>query len=481
MKFNHYKLGSDILKALDVLGYNKATDVQEKVIPLVLDGRDVIVKSQTGSGKTASFAIPIGESIEWDENKPQALILTPTRELAIQVKEELFNIGRYKRIKVNCVYGKSPIRKQIRQLSEKTHAVVATPGRLLDHIDRGTIDLSKIKFLVLDEADEMLNMGFLEDVNTIISKLPKNRITMLLSATMSKAIQDICDKNMNSPEYVDVVNENDNREKIAQEVYQVNNNQKKQLLKDIAVIFNPDSCIIFCNTKLKVEEVYKDFKKLTYHCNRIHGGMEQDERIKVMNNFKKGHYRYLIATDVAARGIDVDNVSLVVNYDFPLDKENYVHRIGRTGRKNNSGNAVSFINEREIKYINEIEDSFDYKMTYKDYPCEDLVSSLKDKFEEKMNLKPKYKETKNDKLNKNILKLHINAGKKTKMRTVDIVGTLCNIDGMSSEDIGIINVYDISTYVEILNGKGEMVLDVLQSKTIKGRIRKVSRAGFDRG
>lgn len=473
--FNDYKLCNELLKAISMLNFKELTKVQEQVIPIALEEKDIVVKSKTGSGKTASYAIPICQLVDWEENKPQALVITPTRELAIQVKEDFFNIGRFKRIKAAAIYGKSPFYDQEKELKQKTHIVVGTPGRIIDHIEKGTFDLSKIKYLIIDEADEMLNMGFVDQIETIIKSLSKERMTMLLSATMPKDIETLCNKYMKDPIHIEIEDQNKAADNICQERYNVNERNKIELLRDITILENPDSCMIFCNTKQKVDEVYKELAKLQYNCRKIHGGMEQSDRLRVMNNFKLGYFRYLIATDVAARGIDIDNITHVINYDIPEDKESYVHRIGRTGRAGKMGKAITFVTQNESKFLNDIHEYIGKEILLKERPKVETVNSLKEEFALKMNTRPEIKETKGAKLSKEIMKLHINAGKKTKMRAVDIVGTLCNIEGMTKDDIGIINIVDISTFVEILNNKGERVFQQLQKTPIKGRLRTVSK------
>ncbi|HBF39893.1 MAG TPA: RNA helicase [Firmicutes bacterium] len=474
--FNDYQLSSELLKAINLLGFTSPTPVQAQVIPAVLKQKDIIVKSQTGSGKTAAYAIPICELVDWEENKPQALIVTPTRELAIQVKEDVFNIGRFKRLKVSAVYGKSPLTYQIKELKQKTHVVVGTPGRIIDHLERGTLDTSQIKYLVIDEADKMLDMGFIEPIETIITSLSKKRVTLLLSATMPKDIEVLCNKYLKEPIYAEIAEQNPVIDRISQERYTVDRQDKLKLLSDITIVENPDSCIIFCNTKQTVDEVYQGLQKLKYTCEKIHGGMEQRDRLRVMNDFKLGSFRYLVATDVAARGIDVEDISLVINYDLPLDSEIYVHRIGRTGRQNKQGKAITFVTRYENKFLAAIHQYIGKEIPLKERPERETVSDSQQEFEEKTKAIPEMKATKGAELSKEILKLHINAGKKTKMRPVDIVGTLCSIPGMTAADIGIINIRDISTFVEILNNKGKFVLEELQKTPIKGRLRKVSKA-----
>ncbi len=474
-KFSDFKLSGDLLKAIGMLGFDAPTQVQAQVIPILLEKRDIIVKSQTGSGKTAAFAIPVCQAIDWEENKPQALVITPTRELAIQVKEDIFHLGRFKRLKVAAVFGKSSFYNQEKQLKQKTHVVVGTPGRIIDHLERGTLDTSNIKYLVLDEADEMLNMGFIEQIKIIIAALPGERVTMLFSATMPADIDSLCKKHMNNPVRIEVEEENPATDRIYQERYSVEQNDKVGLLKDIIVVENPDSCIIFCNTKQTVDEVSRELGKLNFACMKIHGGMDQRNRLMVMNDFKKGYFRYLVATDVAARGIDIDNISLIINFDIPKDGESYVHRIGRTGRLSNAGRAITFAAPEEAAQLDSIQKYIGKKIDFKRRPEKETVNEQRPEFTEKMSTMPEIKIDKGAGLNKEIMKLHINAGKKTKMRPVDIVGTLCNIPGMTADDIGIINIVDVSTFVEILNNKGEMVYQALQNTPIKGRLRKVSK------
>lgn len=394
--FKDYKLSNEILKSLNMLNYKTPTKVQQEVIPVALENKDVLVKSQTGSGKTATFAIPLCELVDWEENKPQALILTPTRELAIQVKEDIFNIGRFKRIKVPALYGKSSFELQAKELKQKTHIVVGTPGRTIDHIKEGNFITDNIKYLVLDEADEMLSMGFLEQVEEIISALPAKRVTMLFSATMPDDIDSLSKKYMKDPVTIEIKAKTLTVDRIQQDGYRVEETEKLNLLKDVTTIENPDSCMIFCNTQVKVESLYKELTKLKYPCDKIHGAMEQDERIKVMNNFKKGYFRYLIATDVAARGIDIDNVTHVINYDVPVLRENYVHRIGRTGRAGKEGRAITFVMKSDERRISEIYSYTGKELTIKMKPSKRSVMSSKSKFDKKLEQRQKVKEDKGE-------------------------------------------------------------------------------------
>ena len=375
--FHDYKISEDIVKALNGLEYDKPTEVQAKVIPSALEKDDLMVKAQTGSGKTAAYAIPICELVEWLENKPQALILTPTRELAVQVKEDFTNIGRFKRLKAAAIYGGHPFSMEKAELKQKTHVVVGTPGRVMDHIKKGTLPLSKISCLVIDEADRMLDMGFIEQVEAIMKELPEDRMTMLFSATISDEVKNLASNYMRDPVNIDVSEESIMTSDINHFLYVADEEDKFELLTDVMIIEKPDSCIIFCSTKDRVDMVCDLLDDLGYPCNKIHGGMEQSDRLSAMMRFKRGEYRYLIATDVAARGIDIENISLVINYDIPLDEENYVHRTGRTGRAGQKGKAISFVTPTQTRYLNDIEELIGFKIQEIMKPTKEEVSIQK--------------------------------------------------------------------------------------------------------
>ncbi len=474
--FKDYQLSNEIVNALDSLEYVNPTAVQSKVIPLVLEKIDLVVKSQTGSGKTASYGIPICELIDWKENKPQALILTPTRELAVQVKEDFINIGRFKRIKATAVYGKQPFAIQKTELKQKTHVVVGTPGRVLDHIERGTLTLERIHYLVIDEADEMLNMGFIEQVEAIIKELPRKRMTMLFSATLPEEVKSLSLNYMKTPIDIEIKATGLTTDKIDHSLFEVAEDDKFSMLKDVTIVENPDSCIIFCRTKDRVDTLCDQFEDLGYSCDKIHGGMIQEDRLDVMSDFSRGEFRYLIATDVAARGIDIENITHVINYDLPLEKESYVHRTGRTGRAGQEGKAITFVTPFEDRFLSEIEEYIGFEISKMAAPSKEEVSDKKPAFEAKMNVEPMIKKAKSEKLNKQIMKLYFNGGKKKKLRAVDFVGTIAKIDGVSVEDIGIITILDTVSYVEILNDKGPIVLKRMKNTTIKGKQLKVHEA-----
>ncbi|QFF97503.1 ATP-dependent helicase [Psychrobacillus glaciei] len=471
--FKELKLDEKILRAIEQLGYTEPTEVQQRVIPVALQKQDILVKSKTGSGKTASFATPLCELVDWEENKPQALVLTPTRELAVQVQEDITNIGRYKRIKGLALYGKSPFARQKLALKQKTHIVVGTPGRVLDHIEKGTLDVSKMEYLVIDEADEMLNMGFLEQVESIIKLLPKERTTMLFSATLSDVIKKLSSKYMKQAVSIEIDAAEENAPDIEHVKYVVREELKFSFLEKLTIIENPDSCIIFCRTKDRVEQLVDMLDEKGYTADKIHGGMMQEDRFEVMDDFRRGDFRYLIATDVAARGIDIEDITHVVHYDVPLEKESYVHRTGRTGRAGRSGKSIMLATPHEDKFVKEIEDYIGFEIpTGAELSPEAIVKS-RTAFNLKMQEQPEVKESKGAQLNANITKLYFNGGKKKKLRAVDFVGTLAKIEGVSADDIGIITIQDTVTYVEILNGKGPLVLKTMRNTTIKGKLLKV--------
>lgn len=474
--FEKYGLSEELLKSISKLGYKNPTKVQNEVIPYVLEGRDLIVGSQTGSGKTASFGIPVCERIEVEIREPQALILTPTRELCVQVKEDISNIGRFKKIRCASIFGKQPVGMQIKELKQRVHVVVGTPGRTMDHIERGSLILDNIKYLIIDEADKMLNMGFIEQVEAIINTLPREKVTMLFSATIHEEIETLCSKYMSNPIRVEVSPESKTVEKIEQALYEVSDSEKFNLLNKIIYIENPDSCIIFCRTKENVENLYLKMKNKGYSCSALHGGMLQNDRLETMLKFKNGEFSFLIATDVAARGIDIENLSHIINYDIPVEKESYVHRIGRTGRAGSSGKAITFVSPYELKILLGIEDYIGYKIARKEIPSEEEAHKAQKIFSIKSTNKPKLKTSKSYLLNKEITKIYINAGKKKKIRAGDIVGAVTGIDGVNAEDIGIVNIMDNHSYIDVLNGKGELILEALQYTMIKGKTVRAQRA-----
>ena len=474
--FSDYMLHKDILKALDLLGLNTPTPIQREVIPHVLQKHDCIAQAQTGSGKTASYAIPLCELVEWEENKPQVMILTPTRELAMQVQQEITDIGKLKRIKAPALYGKQSFKGQEKDLKQKSHMVVGTPGRVLDHLERGTLFTGCIGYLVIDEADEMFHMGFIEQVEQILSYLPNDRVTLLFSATMPKEVVRLAEQYMHNPVQITIEGEQLSSRKITHSYYScdgMHTDERIDLLKNILKVHNPDSCIIFANMRSEVEDIYDALWDDGFSCGRLHGGMEQWERTEVMRDFKKGLFRYLVATDVAARGIDVENISLVVNYELPHERETYIHRIGRTGRAGQNGMAISLLERYEQSELKALEKLLEQEIAELSLPDETAMEQVEAAFRAKMDEEPEEKGNRNAALKEQILKLQIDDGKKAKIRPVDIVGTICAIPGLEAKDIGVIQILDWTSTVEILNGKGQLVLDTLQTKPIKAKVRKV--------
>ena len=477
-KFEDFNLDRYIIKALYNLNYKMPSKVQEEVIPRLLKKEDVIVKSKTGSGKTASFGIPICENIDIENNNVQALIVVPTRELALQVKDEISNIGRLKKIRCSAIFGKQPIKEQIRELKQRVHIVVATPGRIIDHIGRNTINLDDIKYFIIDEADKMLNKGFIEDMEFILNKIPKKSAKGLISATIDDDIQYICDKYLKVSNILDIKYNNVfDKKQIIENKIKSSENDKYKNLKSIIYMENPTSLIIFCNTKDKVKKLYENMKKDGFLVEELHGDMSQDKRIFVIKDFKNNKFNILISTDVAARGIHIDDISLVINYDVPRDKENYIHRIGRTGRKDSYGKAITIFTDKDDKYINEIEAYLGYEIKVLEELKIDDIDKGKIKFEKKS--KEVLKNRKNKMIEKNIhsevTKIYINAGKKKKIRVIDIVGAFSNLPGINNEDIGVVEVQDLCSYVDILNYKGEELVKKYKEISIKKKMVKLRK------
>ena len=480
-KFEKFNLDKNIIKALNNLKYEEPSKVQKKVIPELLKNKDVIVNSKTGSGKTASFAIPLVEKVNINENSLQGLIIAPTRELALQIKEEIQNIGRIKKVRCSAIFGKQPLKDQVLELKQRVHIVVGTPGRIIDHIGRGTIELSNIKFFIIDEADKMLNKGFVDDMESILNKLPKDSCKGMFSATIDDNISEICDKYMNNPVNIDI-NEDDIQVKkqISEYFIKVEKEDKYNILKDLIYSECPNSLIIFANTRGKVDEIYKNMKKDKFLVNEIHGDMSQDKRLFIIKDFKENKFNILVSSDITSRGIHIDDISLVINYEVPRDKENYVHRIGRTGRVDKRGTAITLVAANEEKYLNEIENYTGNKIEEIIELNKEKINSNEAKFKKIQNdlLKNKRTNKKEENANNEVTRIYLNAGKKKKIRVIDIVGAFSNMDGIDNEDIGVIEVKDVCSYVDILNYKGENFLKNNKAMIIKKKEVKIRK---DRG
>ncbi len=355
-KFEELQLDDRIIRAITEMGFEEASPIQAQAIPVVLEGRDMIGQAQTGTGKTAAFGLPLLQKVDPKVKKLQAVVLLPTRELAIQVAEELRRFAKFMHgIKVLPVYGGQDIVRQIRALKDGTQIVVGTPGRVMDHMRRKTVKMDHVHTVVLDEADEMLNMGFLEDMETILSQLPEERQTLMFSATMPQAITDIAKKFQKDPVTVRVIKKELTVPKVTQYYYEVKPKNKVEVMCRLLDMYSPKLSIVFCNTKRQVDELVQALQGRGYFAEGLHGDLKQVQRDRVMESFRNGRTDILIATDVAARGIDVGNVEAVFNYDIPQDDEYYVHRIGRTGRAGREGKAFSLVVGREVYKLRDIQ------------------------------------------------------------------------------------------------------------------------------
>jgi len=338
------------------MGFEEPTPIQTSAIPAILSGRDITGQAQTGTGKTAAFGIPALERLDPRNKKTQVLILSPTRELAIQTAEEIARLASHlPQTTVLPVYGGQPIERQLRALHAGVMIVVGTPGRLLDHLRRGTLNLSGVTFVVLDEADKMLDMGFLPDIETILKKTPNDRQTVLFSATMPEPIRAISRRFQNNPEFITVSREDLTVPQVQQQYLEVHSRDKLDVLCRLLDQYNPNLVLVFCNTKRRVDQVTKRLRERGVRAEGLHGDLKQSRRDRVMGQFRDGTIDLLVASDVAARGIDVQNVDLVINYDVPQDVEYYVHRIGRTARAGRSGRAITFAGPEEIYRLRAIQ------------------------------------------------------------------------------------------------------------------------------
>ncbi|MGS0763075.1 DEAD/DEAH box helicase [Syntrophomonas curvata] len=353
--FEQLNIDHHILKALSNMGFEETTPIQKETIPLALAGRDLIGRAQTGTGKTAAYGIPLVERCDRDSDHIQGIVITPTRELAIQVAEELNRIGQYKSIRALPIYGGQEIERQIRALKNRPHIIVGTPGRLMDHMRRKTIRLQQVKMVVLDEADEMLNMGFREDIEVILQQMPAGRQNLLFSATIPLHIQTLAGQFMNNPEMIHIKPQEVTVSHIEQYYIETPETQKLDVLCRLLDIDNPGLAIVFGRTKRRVDEIAEALNKRGYSAEGIHGDLTQSRRETIMHRFKSGMTELLIATDVAARGLDISGVTHIYNFDIPQDPESYVHRIGRTGRAGETGKAITLVTPREIGHLKYIE------------------------------------------------------------------------------------------------------------------------------
>ena len=378
VRFEDLNLSDAILRAVTDMGFEAASPIQAQAIPAQLEGRDMIGQAQTGTGKTAAFGIPLLQKIDPENKKLQAIVLLPTREVAIQVAEEIRRLAKFMHgIKVLPVYGGQDIVRQIRSLKDGVQVVIGTPGRVMDHMRRKTIRVDHVHTAVLDEADEMLNMGFLEDMETILSQLPETRQTVMFSATMPPAIADIARKFLQDPVMVRVVKKELTVPKVTQYYYEVKPKNKVEVLCRLLDLYSPKLSVVFCNTKKGVDELVLALQGRGYFAEGLHGDLKQEQRDRVMNGFRNGRTEVLVATDVAARGIDVDDVEAVFNYDIPQDDEYYVHRIGRTGRAGREGKAFSLVVGKEVYKLRDIQRYCKTKIIPQAIPSLDDITDIK--------------------------------------------------------------------------------------------------------
>lgn len=366
--FYEFGISEPVIRATTTMGFEETTSIQEQAIPIAMSGKDIIGQAQTGTGKTAAFGIPMLEKCDPDKPHIQGLVITPTRELAVQVAEELNSLGQYKRIKALPIYGGQDIERQIKALKKKPQVIVATPGRLMDHMRRKLIRLQQLAVVVLDEADEMLNMGFREDIETILTEVPDNRQTMLFSATMPQPIRDLAQKFMKEPEFVKVKTKEMTVPNTDQYYYVTDEKDKFDSLCRLLDLHSPEAAIVFGRTKRRVDELFEALNKRGYSVEAIHGDLTQSKRDSVMKKFKNGTIEILVATDVAARGLDIGSVTHVYNFDIPQGPDSYVHRIGRTGRLGKPGIAATFVSHREKGHLEHIERAIKRKIIRKPVP-----------------------------------------------------------------------------------------------------------------
>ncbi len=518
IRFDDLGLMPQILRGIEEMGFEEATPIQAQAIPVVMEGRDVIGQAQTGTGKTAAFGIPMLQRIDTSIKKTQALILSPTRELAIQVAEELRNLSRFMHgVKILPVYGGQDISKQIRSLKGGIQVIVGTPGRVMDHLRRRTIRCEDVRLVVLDEADEMLNMGFREDIETILEYVPEERQTVLFSATMPKPILEITRKYQTDAVTIKVVKKELTVSNIEQYYFDVKRKDKVEVLTRLLDYYNPKGSIVFCNTKRMVDELSHELTLRGYFAEGLHGDMKQAQRDRVMANFRKGKTDILIATDVAARGLDIDYVEAVFNYDIPQDDEYYVHRIGRTGRAGRTGKAFSFVKGKEVYKLKDIMRYCKTKIFAQPIPSSEDVAQMRaekvmDKiasiieeedlhdminFIEKQINESDYTamdiaaaflkqslgglETAPEGYGANdrydygntgaedgMVRLFINIGKKQKVRPGDILGAVAGESGMKGGLVGTIDMYDKFTFVEVPKEYASKVLSAMKNVQIKG-------------
>ena len=515
MHFNELNLSDELLRAVEELGYTEMTEIQQQSIPLLLEGRDVVGRSNTGTGKTAAFGIPAVESItEADRKSAVILILCPTRELAMQANEEIRKFAKFKEgVKSSAVYGGASMEKQIHELKRGANIVIGTPGRIMDHIRRKTLRLDNIRTVILDEADEMLNMGFREDIESILADIPEDRQTVLFSATMPKEIMAITEKYQQDPVHIKIRSAQKTVELIEQFYFEVAMGRKTDALKLLLTAYKPSSAMVFCNTKVMVDQLTEELVRSGFRAAGLHGDMKQIQRTQVMNSFKNRAAEILVATDVAARGIDVSGVDAVFNYDLPQDNEYYIHRIGRTGRAGRTGTAYTLISGRkqlfDLRAIEKYTHAEIHEMPLPDkadiiamkkeslikeiseaqaghnaYDILDRLASqgidyreaaariIEKQLKAETDALPDFESARPLKKVRNsgakTVKIVINVGRNRRIAPNFILGALVDATGMTGKDFGKIDIFDEHTTVEVPEAESEYIIESTDSIKING-------------
>jgi ATP-dependent RNA helicase DeaD len=525
LRFEEMQLSEEIKKAVKTMGFEEASPIQSQAIPLLMEGKDIIGQAQTGTGKTAAFGIPILEKVNTDDKSVQALILCPTRELSIQVSQEISKLGKFKKgLNILPVYGGQPIDRQIKALKKGVQIVVGTPGRVIDHINRRTLKLGGLSMMILDEADEMFDMGFRDDIELVINKIPEERQTIFFSATMPPEIRRFAERYQTNPEFIKVVHKEMTVPRVEQAYFDLKQHMKTEILSRLIDINNPKLTIVFCNTKRKVDELAGELQSRGYSVDALHGDLKQNQRDNVMGKFRKGTIDILVATDVAARGLDVDDVDMVINYDIPQDEEYYVHRIGRTARAGRDGAAFSFVSGREIYKLKDIQKYTKTKIERRDLPTLkdikeqhtdtilgkireaiesedlakhssmidtllqeeynsfDIASALLKMYLEENKLMENHQELdmvdtgKKLKSKGTSARVHVNVGKQQGISPRHLLSAIFQETGLSKKLIGNIDVYDKFTFMEIEGNYADVVMNGLNGKKIKGHKVKIERA-----
>jgi ATP-dependent RNA helicase DeaD len=531
--FSEFGLSPTTLKAISELGYEEPTSIQAQTIPLMLSGTDVIAQAPTGTGKTGAFALPVIERLQPNSREPQVLVLTPTRELAVQVAEAFHSYGKYAQIAVLPIYGGQPIERQLRALKQGVQVVVGTPGRLHDHIRRRTLKLGQVRTVILDEADEMLDMGFKEDIEAVLQEIPENHQTALFSATLPPTIVDLTRRYMRKPQRITIEAQEMDVPQIRQTYYEVGKRDKFEVLVRVLDYETPTSAIIFCRTKREVDDLGQRLAGRAYPAETLHGDLNQSQRDRVMERFRTGQVELLVATDVAARGLDIEHVSHVINYDIPLDPQSYVHRIGRTGRAGRTGCAVTLVTPRERRLWQMIQRTTDapiqrmrlptiadvigrrreaFKETLRhtisesnlepyrviaeamaeEYSPTDLAAAAfkllmgtpPDEIEDKLaeadhemyaddtKKRPKKRERRERspfKPERGMTRLYLNIGREDGIRPADIVGAIANEANIPGRSIGAIELYDGFSLVDVPSNQTAHVLQTLKQTMIRNQ------------